>query len=225
MAKGLIQAAHWRLSTLIVSETALIAGTIWVAAYARIGAAASPFAAPHVLPKALLAACVCQICLYYSDLYDDPRAGGDHSELLVRTVQALGMTLLVLAVMYMWFPVLTIGSGVIAPGVTFAAAGVIAWRITFTWLTRQVGPTQRLLLVGLNASGASLARELHAREELGVDIIGYVGVGDVAFPGLLPRLGTVEEFAAVAVLLCSARASYVTGETVAVDGGLLRSVF
>ena len=39
------------------------------------------------------------------------------------------------------------------------------------------------------------------------------------------RLGTVEEFAAVAVLLCSARASYVTGETVAVDGGLLRSVF
>jgi len=28
MAKGLIQAAHWRLSTLIVSETALIAAAI-----------------------------------------------------------------------------------------------------------------------------------------------------------------------------------------------------
>ena len=197
MARGLIQAAHWRLSTLIVSETALIAGTIWVAAYARIGAAAAPFAAPHVLPKALLAAAVCQLCLYYSDLYDDPQAGGDHSELLVRTVQALGMTLLVLAVMYLWFPALTIASGVIAPGVTFAAAGVIAWRITFTWLTRQVGPTERLLLVGLNASGASLERELHAREELGVDIIGYVGVGDAAYPGLLPRLGTVEDVPAI----------------------------
>jgi 3-oxoacyl-[acyl-carrier protein] reductase len=39
------------------------------------------------------------------------------------------------------------------------------------------------------------------------------------------RMGTVEEFAAVAAFLCSARASYVTGETVVVDGGMTRSVF
>jgi 3-oxoacyl-[acyl-carrier protein] reductase len=39
------------------------------------------------------------------------------------------------------------------------------------------------------------------------------------------RMGTVEEFAAVAIFLCSARASYVTGESIVVDGGLTRSVF
>jgi len=39
------------------------------------------------------------------------------------------------------------------------------------------------------------------------------------------RMGTVDEFAAVAVFLCSARAGYVTGETLVVDGGLTRSVF
>jgi 3-oxoacyl-[acyl-carrier protein] reductase len=38
------------------------------------------------------------------------------------------------------------------------------------------------------------------------------------------RLGTVEEFAAVATFLCSARASYVTGTAVLVDGGLTQSV-
>jgi 3-oxoacyl-[acyl-carrier protein] reductase len=38
------------------------------------------------------------------------------------------------------------------------------------------------------------------------------------------RLGTVEEMAAAAVFFCSARASYVTGETLAVDGGLTRSI-
>jgi 3-oxoacyl-[acyl-carrier protein] reductase len=39
------------------------------------------------------------------------------------------------------------------------------------------------------------------------------------------RLGEPEEMAAAAVFLCSARAGYITGETLAVDGGLTRSVF
>jgi 3-oxoacyl-[acyl-carrier protein] reductase len=38
------------------------------------------------------------------------------------------------------------------------------------------------------------------------------------------RLGTVEELAAVAAFLCSGPASYVTGTTLLVDGGLTRSV-
>jgi len=38
------------------------------------------------------------------------------------------------------------------------------------------------------------------------------------------RLGTVEEFAAVACFLCSKRASYVTGTAILVDGGLTQSV-
>jgi len=38
------------------------------------------------------------------------------------------------------------------------------------------------------------------------------------------RAGTPEEFAAATAFLCSARASYITGETLAIDGGLTRSV-
>ena len=38
------------------------------------------------------------------------------------------------------------------------------------------------------------------------------------------RVGTAEEFAAVAVFLASERASYVTGVALQVDGGLVRGL-
>jgi 3-oxoacyl-[acyl-carrier protein] reductase len=38
------------------------------------------------------------------------------------------------------------------------------------------------------------------------------------------RLGTVEEFAAAAVFLCSVPAAYITGTSLLVDGGASRSV-
>jgi 3-oxoacyl-[acyl-carrier protein] reductase len=38
------------------------------------------------------------------------------------------------------------------------------------------------------------------------------------------RLGTVEEMAAAAAFLCSTRASFITGETLRIDGGMTRSV-
>lgn len=41
----------------------------------------------------------------------------------------------------------------------------------------------------------------------------------------MERAGTPEEISAVAVFLCSARASYVTGQVVAVDGGWTRGLF
>jgi 3-oxoacyl-[acyl-carrier protein] reductase len=92
---------------------------------------------------------------------------------------------------------------------------------------------------GLVAALKTLAREV-ARDGVTVNSIlpgriatdriveasGSLDAAEEAARTVVPagRLGTPEEFAAVAAFLCSARASYVTGTTVLVDGGLTQSV-
>ncbi len=59
-----------------------------------------------------------------------------------------------------------------------------------------------------------------------VDAFGSIENAEKAAASEVPagRLGTVEELAAVAAFLCSAHASYVTGEAIRVDGGFTASV-
>ncbi|MEO8678637.1 MAG: sugar transferase [Vicinamibacterales bacterium] len=199
MAKGLIQTANWRSSTLIVIESALILGAVTASMYAQLGASLGRFDLVGVLPKALVITSVCQLCLYYSDLYDNPRAGGNRTELLVRIMQSLGATCLVLAAIYTLFPALIIARGVVAPAAALVVTGLVTWRLSFAWVSRRVGPSERLLLVGTSAAGLELARELHEREDMGVRIVGFVDVQPIsAVPTLdLPFLGGVEDIPAI----------------------------
>ena len=199
MAKGLIQAANWRSTTLIMSESALITGAVAASAYLRVGGQAWPTVVAEMLPKALVITSVCQVCLYYRDLYDDPHVAKNRAELLIRTLQALGVTLFILAAVYTLFPWLTVARGVLAPAAALAVGAVIAWRFVFGWVTQQVGPRERLLLVGTSSAALALARELHDRVEAGVQIVGYVDpeANPSDLTGPLAFLGTVEDIPAL----------------------------
>jgi 3-oxoacyl-[acyl-carrier protein] reductase len=104
-------------------------------------------------------------------------------------------------------------------------------------------PIPGLQLSNANRPGLLAAMKLLAREAAGdgvtfnailpgriatdrlVGNYGSMEAAEAAAREAVPagRLGTVEEVAAVAAFLCSARASYVTGQSVLVDGGLTRS--
>jgi 3-oxoacyl-[acyl-carrier protein] reductase len=101
-------------------------------------------------------------------------------------------------------------------------------------------PIQALMLSNVHRSGLLAAFKTLARDVAGagvtinsvlpgriatdriVEMSGSRETAEAAAREQVPagRLGTVEEFAAVACFLCSARASYVTGTAVLVDGGL-----
>ena len=125
MAKGLIPDVTWRSTTLVLFENVLIVSAIGAGAYLRLGGRrlGAHSARTTGCSKALFISFVCQLCLYYGDLYDNPRLTVDHRELLVRIFQAFGATSLILSALYYWFPDLILGRGVFAISAALAGAG------------------------------------------------------------------------------------------------------
>jgi sugar transferase (PEP-CTERM system associated) len=164
-----------RTVLLLVCESALILVAIFVAAWIRLRSdAIALLLNERGILRALLITGSCQLCLYYADLYD-LRVVTNRNELLVRTLQALGATSLILALVYFWAPKLIVGRGVFAIAVTLVILVTIGWRLLFVWATKLVSPRERILIVGANASSTQLASELYDRRaELGVAIIGFV---------------------------------------------------
>jgi sugar transferase (PEP-CTERM system associated) len=192
MARVFMQRVSWRLLALMASETALITGAVIVSANLRLPAGVRT---PESFLKALLIAGVCQLCLYYADLYDF-RILSDRRELFVRLLQALGSTSLLLAALYTWLPALVIAQGVFMLSSAFVLAIVASWRIVFEWVTRRLGYRERLLLVGTSAATVSLAKELYDRIELGVEIVGFIDPDPdrVGAPVLNPGvIGTLDD--------------------------------
>jgi sugar transferase (PEP-CTERM system associated) len=217
MARILLGRLTWRTVTLILLETALIVFAVAMAAWIRLGNDGQALFEREILLKALLVAAVCQLCLYYTELYD-LRVVRDKRELIVRLLQALGAASLILSLLYYLLPDLIIGRGVFLIAAALIVTLVVGWRFAFEWFTGRVGPRERLLLVGTGAAAVTLARELHElREELGVEIVGFVDadkdrVGEsLVNPGVIgtvaaiPRIVREKKVDRVVVSLSDAR--------------------
>jgi sugar transferase (PEP-CTERM system associated) len=198
-----------RSVVLIVFETMLILAAIAAATWIVTGETSGMALADgdgvlsvdgDGLLKAGLIALICQVCLYYSELYDF-RAATDRRDLFISIVQALGGASVLLALVYFWAPDLMIGRGVFVLAAIMVGGLVLGWRIVFEWLMRRAGPRERLLLVGTGAAAVALAREMFdRRHDLGVDIVGFVDpdpskVGThVINPGII---GTIEDIPSI----------------------------
>jgi sugar transferase (PEP-CTERM system associated) len=198
--RGVFQGLTRRAVGLVVFESTLIVGGVIAAALARLGIeGVSGEELPITLSKAVFIAAVCQISFYFGELYN-LKVVSDRREMFIRVVQSLGITSLILGVVYFWFPGLVIGRGVFLIAAVLVVLLVIGWRLCWEWLARTVGPRERLLIIGTNAAAISLGQELHERRELGVEIVGFITaeaaiVGPAGMPSSI--IGTVEEIPAL----------------------------
>src|SRR6187397_971365 len=100
MIKVLHQYFPARLLILLATENLLIL-LIWAFVALQLGGDAGTY--PALIVKALLATTICQLCLYYADIYD-LRTVGSRSEVFFRLIQALGAATLLLASLFLLLP-------------------------------------------------------------------------------------------------------------------------
>jgi len=187
-----------RSLVLVSLETGLVLALVAWATWLRLGpeGALDVYRNENGLLKGGIVTFVTQLCLYYADLYS-LRKGADRRELFISIVQALGAASFILAAIYYWFPELMLGRGVFLYAAMLVIAAVIGWRLAYEFISKRMGPGERLLLVGTSAAAVNLVKELHQhRVELGVDIVGFVDPdpAKVGQPLLNPGIiGTVDD--------------------------------
>jgi 3-oxoacyl-[acyl-carrier protein] reductase len=102
-------------------------------------------------------------------------------------------------------------------------AGVTGFAKTLAKEVAEYGVTVNNIMPGYTATERieELAQTLASRERVDASVIRARWEKEIP----MKRLGSPREFAALAAFLVSERASYITGSSIAVDGGWIRSLF
>ena len=195
MVKILNQYFPGRVFLLLVTENILIILGIWVAVSLQTGWGAFGLPDSALVSKALLITAVCQICLYFNDLYD-LKSIHSRAQILVRALESFGVASIILALIYLVVPQARFGRGVVETTVLAVALVILLWRVLIEWVHRIYGAGDRILVIGTGAHAAELTRQIAARPDLHLQVTGLVsvnGVGpEVATLGA-PYLGQLEK--------------------------------
>ena len=154
--------------TVFAFELLLIAGSVLYAMHLHGGVDT-----PGAIWKVLFITALCQLSFYYHDLYD-LTVVNSRRELLVRLLQASGAASLLLAALYLAFPALIIGHGVLASSVLFFVLAIVLWRLLFLQVGRARGLQEHVLIVGTSRSARMVAREVLDQHDYAYRIVGFI---------------------------------------------------
>ncbi|HKW98508.1 MAG TPA: TIGR03013 family XrtA/PEP-CTERM system glycosyltransferase [Bryobacteraceae bacterium] len=128
---------------------------------------------PDIAIQGLIVIVIFQLCFYYSDLYNLNLLRG-RSEQLICLGQSLGSACLLLGALYYIFPGLLIGRGIFLISVFLVGAFVTINRVVLDRAWQLAAPRQNILILGAENMALNVARELTARDDLNVTLVGFV---------------------------------------------------
>jgi sugar transferase (PEP-CTERM system associated) len=190
-----------RTLLLVVCESLLILGSLLLATCLRFmnGAVIQDYLSePRNWLRFVLVTTICQMSLYYNDLYD-LGAIKNRSALLVRSLRAVGITLLVLSVFYYLVPPVRLERGIVGLVAPTAIVLIVGWRLGMEATKGISGAFERVLVLGTGPQGIGLTREILRRPELQYQVVGFLdekgeNIGkSLVNPGIIGGVSQLEE--------------------------------
>ncbi len=114
-----------------------------------------------------------QFSLYYFDLYD-LKIFRSNLELAIRLLQSLGVSSLLLAVLYYLFPLLIIGRGIFLISLGFIGVVIVSWRIIYNHILKTRQFDQKIMIVGCGPLAKSIAGEIIEKVDTGFKVVGFI---------------------------------------------------
>jgi len=119
--------------------------------------------------KILLITIVCQICLYYNDLYDF-NVVSTIGEVSIRLLQALGISSIVLAFIYLVFPIVIIDQLIFILSIGFLIVFIISWRFLYIFIINKGLFNQNIIILGSSPLAFDILEEIDKAPECGYSV-------------------------------------------------------
>ena len=172
-----------RNAIFVVGEGSFIFLSVIIAGYILMGK--DFFLTDWTIPfKILLIASVCQLCLYYNDLYD-LNVTDSYRELSIRLLQALGVSAILLAFMYIFFPVCIIGKGIFILSICFVIVFIVCWRVAYTYVLNIGLFNKKIILLGSGGLAEKITQAIGANKDCGYQVAAVVDHNDGHDRGIL----------------------------------------
>ncbi len=119
--------------------------------------------------KILLMTAICQLCLYYNDLYN-LKIMDTFLELAIRLLQSLGAAAILLALVYMAFPQTIIGKGIFVISIGFVILFIVSWRFCYTLILNRGMFNQNIIIMGSGDLARNILEEIGKRRDSGYNV-------------------------------------------------------
>ena len=123
--------------------------------------------------KVMLIVLVFQVVFYYFDLYDS-KSFIERKRMGVIFLGAIGVSTIILAVIYYIIPFLTLGRGIIAISLFFILIFTYSWRVFYSYTLKAWVSKERILIIGTGELAKKIKKEILDNGYEGFEIVGFI---------------------------------------------------